>query len=80
MHLISGIEFQMAAFIIGPLTGQVIPAVVIAGGMLFLFEIALITRFWRSARRFAKNMRTTPDVPAQAGAHHADAVAVRVTT
>jgi hypothetical protein len=81
MHLISGIEFQMAAFIIGPLTGQVIPAVAIAGGLLFLFEIALIARFWRSSRRFARNRHVNRGVPAQQpGGHHADAVAVRVTT
>src|SRR5690606_40541529 len=30
-HLVSGIEFQMAVFIIGPLTGAIIPAVAVAG-------------------------------------------------
>ncbi|MFI0357825.1 CDP-alcohol phosphatidyltransferase family protein [Actinomadura sp. 9N407] len=84
MHLVSGIEFQMAAFIIGPLTGQVIPAVVIAGGMLLLFEMALIARFWRSSRRFAYNRRTNAGVfappPGPPAGNNADAVAIRVTT
>ncbi|MFF5258820.1 CDP-alcohol phosphatidyltransferase family protein [Actinomadura viridis] len=53
-HLVSGIEFQMAAFIVGPLTGKVIEAVAIAGGLLFFFEVVLIVRFWRWSRRFRR--------------------------
>ncbi|WP_344596507.1 CDP-alcohol phosphatidyltransferase family protein [Actinomadura vinacea] len=52
MHLVSGIEFQMAAFIVGPLTGFVLPVVAVAGLMLLLFEIALIVRFCHAVRRF----------------------------
>ncbi|XVQ12106.1 CDP-alcohol phosphatidyltransferase family protein [Spirillospora sp. CA-255316] len=51
MHLVSGIEFQMAAFIVGPLTGLVLHTVAVAGGLLLLFEVALIVKFWRRARR-----------------------------
>ncbi|MFC5749078.1 CDP-alcohol phosphatidyltransferase family protein [Actinomadura rugatobispora] len=53
MHLVSGIEFQMAAFIVGPLTGLALQAVAVAGGLLLLFEVALIVKFWRRARRSA---------------------------
>lgn len=84
MHLVSGIEFQMAAFIVGPVTGLVLPAVAVAGGMLLLFELALIFRFWRTARRFAANRKVNFgfEVPPQADARHdgADPFAVRVST
>ncbi|ACY99766.1 MULTISPECIES: CDP-alcohol phosphatidyltransferase family protein [Thermomonospora] len=49
-HLVSGIEFQMAVFIIGPLTGQIIGAVAVAGALLMFFELVIIYKFWLSTR------------------------------
>ncbi|MEU8261246.1 CDP-alcohol phosphatidyltransferase family protein [Micromonospora sp. NPDC048999] len=45
-HLISGIEFQMAVFIIAPLTGAVIAVSVVAGALLLAFELLLIFKLW----------------------------------
>jgi phosphatidylglycerophosphate synthase len=52
MHLVSGIEFQMAAFVVGPLTGLVLPAVAVAGGLLVVFELALVVRFCQASRGY----------------------------
>ncbi|MEV4636960.1 CDP-alcohol phosphatidyltransferase family protein [Actinoplanes sp. NPDC049548] len=51
-HLISGIEFEMAVFIIGPLTGWVIQTSVVAGALLLSFELWLIFRLWQATRAF----------------------------
>jgi hypothetical protein len=51
-HLFSGIEFEMAVFIIGPLTGQVIATSVVAGTLLVAFELLLIVRLWQATRGF----------------------------
>ncbi|WP_119728502.1 CDP-alcohol phosphatidyltransferase family protein [Thermomonospora amylolytica] len=53
-HLVSGIEFQMAVFIVGPLTGAVIPAVAVAGAGLAFFELVIIYKFWLSTRAHAR--------------------------
>lgn len=49
-HLISGIEFQMAVFIVGPLTGWVAGTAVAAGALLAAFEALLIYKLWIAAR------------------------------
>ncbi|WP_433329211.1 CDP-alcohol phosphatidyltransferase family protein [Spirillospora sp. CA-294931] len=53
-HLFSGIEFQMAVFIVGPLTGLIIPVAAVAGALLLLFELVLVYRFWRLARAYGR--------------------------
>nr|WP_223874102.1 CDP-alcohol phosphatidyltransferase family protein [Salinispora vitiensis] len=52
-HIFSGIEFQMAVFIIGPITGAVLVVSVVAGALLLLFEFALIFKLWLSTRSYA---------------------------
>jgi len=49
-HLISGIEFQMAVFIIGPLTGWILGSALVAGGLLAVFEALLIYKLWLATR------------------------------
>ncbi|GID94339.1 CDP-alcohol phosphatidyltransferase family protein [Amorphoplanes digitatis] len=51
-HLVSGIEFEMAVFIIGPLTGWVIATSLVAGALLLAFELLLIVKLWRATRGF----------------------------
>ncbi|GGQ56517.1 CDP-alcohol phosphatidyltransferase family protein [Couchioplanes azureus] len=51
-HLISGIEFEMAVFIIGPLTGWVLQTSAVAGALLLAFELWLILRLWQATRAF----------------------------
>jgi phosphatidylglycerophosphate synthase len=65
MRLVSGIEFQMAAFIVAPLTGLIIPVTVVAGAVLMFFECVLIGQFWRQARAYSQVCRPVPErVPA----------------
>jgi phosphatidylglycerophosphate synthase len=67
-HLISGVEFQMAVFIIGPLTGAVISTTVVAGVLLLVFELAVIYKLYLSTRDFSQAMG---DLGSQPGQSHA---------
>lgn len=56
-HLVSGIEFQMAVFVLAPLAGVVSAAAIvwitaIAGVLLLAFEIAIVYKLWLSTRDF----------------------------
>ncbi|MFI6388856.1 CDP-alcohol phosphatidyltransferase family protein [Nonomuraea sp. NPDC050547] len=53
-HLMSGIEFQMAVFIVGPLLGLVVPVTLAAAGLLLVFEVAIMYKLWLSSRDLAK--------------------------
>lgn len=74
-HLVSGIEFEMTVFIIGPLTGWVIQTSVVAGALLLGFELWLIFRLWQATRAFpvalakahasAAMERANPHLPVQ---------------
>ncbi|WP_051713249.1 CDP-alcohol phosphatidyltransferase family protein [Spirillospora albida] len=62
-HLVSGIEFQMAVFIVAPLTGLILPVTAAAGAMLLTFELALIYKFCLSVRTFTRLRENQPPVP-----------------
>ncbi|MFB7294214.1 CDP-alcohol phosphatidyltransferase family protein [Actinacidiphila glaucinigra] len=51
-HLISGIEFQMAVFIIAPLTGAIVGVTIGAAVLLLAFELAIIYKLLLSTRDF----------------------------
>ncbi|MFF3492551.1 CDP-alcohol phosphatidyltransferase family protein [Streptomyces sp. NPDC002795] len=55
-HLVSGIEFQMAVFIVGPLLDQVIGATVVAGVLLLVFELAIVYKLLLSTRDFGRTL------------------------
>ncbi|MGW1030316.1 CDP-alcohol phosphatidyltransferase family protein [Streptomyces sp. NPDC002577] len=55
-HLISGIEFQMGVFIIGPLCDAVIPATIISGALLLGFELAIVYKLLLSTRDFSRTI------------------------
>lgn len=55
-HLISGIEFQMAVFIIGPLFDVILPATIVAGALLLIFECAIVYKLLLSTRDFARTL------------------------
>jgi phosphatidylglycerophosphate synthase len=57
-HLVSGIEFQMAVFIIGPATGAVVPVTVGAGALLMAFELAIIYKLLLSTRDFTRTIES----------------------
>ncbi|MCA2227021.1 CDP-alcohol phosphatidyltransferase family protein [Nonomuraea aurantiaca] len=65
-HLISGIEFQMAVFIVGPLTGQIVPVTVGTAALLLVFEAAIMFKLYLSSRdltRALAKIRSTPIRP-----------------
>ncbi|MFF5210845.1 CDP-alcohol phosphatidyltransferase family protein [Streptosporangium sp. NPDC000396] len=51
-HLISGIEFHAAVFVVAPLVGTevLVPVAIVAGTLLLLNEVFLIYRMWRFTR------------------------------
>jgi hypothetical protein len=51
-HLVSGIEFEMFVFIIGPLTGWVIGTTIVSCVLLLGFEFLLTLRLWLTTQRF----------------------------
>ncbi|MGY0019462.1 CDP-alcohol phosphatidyltransferase family protein [Streptomyces sp. cg35] len=55
-HLISGIEFQMAVFIVGPLIDQVIGTTIVAGALLLVFELAIVYKLLLSTRDFGRTL------------------------
>ncbi|RVU28482.1 CDP-alcohol phosphatidyltransferase family protein [Streptomyces antnestii] len=66
-HLISGIEFQMFIFIIGPLIGQILWATVVSAALLMLFELVIMYKFWLSTRDFTRVMEELSPAPATVG-------------
>ncbi|CAM5648761.1 CDP-alcohol phosphatidyltransferase family protein OS=Streptomyces alboniger OX=132473 GN=CP975_28505 PE=3 SV=1 [Streptomyces alboniger] len=55
-HLISGIEFQMGVFMIGPLFDAVLPATIVSGALLLVFELAIIYKLLLSTRDFTRTI------------------------
>ncbi|MGW7263839.1 CDP-alcohol phosphatidyltransferase family protein [Streptomyces sp. NPDC054842] len=55
-HLISGIEFQMGVFILGPLLDSVIEATIVSGALLLVFELAIIYKLLLSTRDFTRTI------------------------
>lgn len=57
MNLVSGVEFEMALVVLGPLLvaaagpSALLWLTAVAGGLLIAFEVALIGRFWLATRR-----------------------------
>ncbi|MEV6753271.1 CDP-alcohol phosphatidyltransferase family protein [Streptomyces sp. NPDC051214] len=55
-HLVSGIEFQMGVFMIGPLFDVVLPATIVSGALLLVFELAIIYKLLLSTRDFTRTI------------------------
>jgi phosphatidylglycerophosphate synthase len=55
-HLISGIEFQMGVFILGPLLDSVIEATIVSGALLLVFELAIVYKLLLSTRDFTRTI------------------------
>lgn len=56
-HLFSGIEYHMGVFIVGPLTGLIIPVTIASGALLIAFECFLIYKFWKATRAFPGKLK-----------------------
>ncbi|NBM15760.1 CDP-alcohol phosphatidyltransferase family protein [Streptomyces sp. GC420] len=72
-HLVSGIEFQMAVFIVGPLVSAVMPVTIGAGALLLAFELAIIYKLLLSTRDFERTLASypVPEIPEQAASDKA---------
>ncbi|MGW3424186.1 CDP-alcohol phosphatidyltransferase family protein [Streptomyces phaeochromogenes] len=55
-HLVSGVEFQMGVFIVGPLLDAVIEATLVSGALLLVFELAIIYKLLLSTRDFTRTI------------------------
>lgn len=66
-HLISGIEFQMFVFIVGPLIGQILWTTAVSAALLMLFELVIMYKFWLSTRDFTRIMEELNPTPSTAG-------------
>ncbi|MFE2298325.1 CDP-alcohol phosphatidyltransferase family protein [Streptomyces sp. NPDC059445] len=66
-HLISGIEFQMFIFIVGPLIGQILWTTVVSAALLMLFELVIMYKFLLSTRDFTRVMEELSLAPATGG-------------
>jgi hypothetical protein len=51
-HLVSGIEFEMFVFIIGPLTGWIIGTTIVSSVLLLGFEFLVTLKLWLTTQRF----------------------------
>jgi hypothetical protein len=58
-HLISGIEFEMAVFIVAPLTTLVVAVPVGAGVLLLGFELLLIYKLLTATRSYTRHLQHT---------------------
>jgi phosphatidylglycerophosphate synthase len=63
-HVISGIEFMMFVFIVGPVVNWIIGVTLIAAGLMIAFELLLIYKLYTATKSFARRI----SVPAQPGA------------
>jgi hypothetical protein len=76
-HLISGIEYEMFVFIIGPLTGLIFPVTIAAGAGLLAFEAFLIYKLLRTCQVFPAKLKTAQ---AEYAAYQNDGPARPLTT
>jgi phosphatidylglycerophosphate synthase len=56
VHLVSGVEFQMAVFIVAPLSTWIIGVSVGAGALLAAFELFLIYKLWSATQSFQRHV------------------------
>jgi phosphatidylglycerophosphate synthase len=53
-HLVSGVEFQMFVFIVGPAVHQVLPVMIAAGAGLLGFELVILVKLAMATRDFVR--------------------------
>jgi phosphatidylglycerophosphate synthase len=64
-HVVSGVEFQMAVFIVGPVTLLIIDVTIVAGTLLLAFETLLVLKLWMATSTFSRELAKVATVPAQ---------------
>jgi hypothetical protein len=71
-HLVGGIEFQMAVFIIAPLVGAIVAVTVAAGALMLIFEVAVSYMLYKATVSVSGQIRAlkhpvaAPRTPAEA--------------
>ncbi len=75
-HVISGIEFMMFVFIVGPVINWVIGTTLISATLLAGFELLLIYKLWIATKTYGRQIATAPKIPAQAQSPERDGVPV----
>jgi phosphatidylglycerophosphate synthase len=71
-HIISGIEFEMFVFIVGPIAFQIIPVTIASGALLLGFETLLVFKLWMSTRSFGRQLAGVSTIPAQRSPSHSE--------
>jgi hypothetical protein len=61
-HLVSGVEFQMFVFIVGPAVNQVLPVMIAAAVGLLGFEIVILVKLGMATREFVRLRTRTEDL------------------
>lgn len=56
-HLIGGIEFQMAVFIVAPIAGAIVPVTIVTGALMIVFELAVIYMLYRATTTVSRQIR-----------------------
>jgi len=64
-HVISGIEFMMFVFIVGPVLNWIVGMTVISAVLLGGFELLLIYKLWTATKTYERKMASTVKIPAQ---------------
>jgi phosphatidylglycerophosphate synthase len=65
-HVISGIEFMMFVFIVGPVVNWIIGTTVITSALFVAFELLLIYKLWSATQTYERKMAAaSPKIPAQ---------------
>jgi phosphatidylglycerophosphate synthase len=67
-HVISGIEFMMFVFIVGPVVHWITGTTVIAAALLAGFELLLIYKLWIATKTYERQLVTAAKIPAPATA------------
>jgi hypothetical protein len=63
VHVVSGIEFMMFVFIVGPVVGWIVGVTLLSAALLLAFELLLIYKLWTATKSFARRMAAA--LPAQ---------------
>jgi len=64
-HVISGIEFMMFVFIVGPVLDRIVGTTAVSAVLLGGFELLLIYKLWTATKTYERKMATTVTIPAQ---------------
>jgi phosphatidylglycerophosphate synthase len=74
-HVVSGIEFMMFVFIVGPVLDRIAVVTLVAAALVVAFELLLIYKLWSATKSFGRRIAAMPPVqpgPSQDAVHQGD--------